>query len=272
MIPRPPVPASAASVPDLPPVQASAATTLGRIRSTNEDRHLLDLTNGWFAIADGIGGLPYGERASECAIRQLIREIARPGSDTRPLPEIVAACHQAVRQLGAVLAPRTGIGTTFTCLRLQPALPPPSEPNPFASGLQALGVRIATLAHIGDSAAYLHPARSHRFLRLTTDHTIPVPPVRIVGHTSTPFQAPPRLDRYLGQPAPPVCDVHSFEVAPLDRLILCSDGVTRALDESELATLSTAQASPATLVRALVHIADLRGGLDNATALALDLT
>lgn len=231
-------------------VQAAAATTIGRVRSINEDRHLLDAEHGWFAVADGIGGLPYGERASECAIRSLAREAAKPGAEARPLREIMAACHQAVRQLGAVLGPRTGIGTTLTCLR-------------FGAGRWEIG-------HVGDSLAFHHPARSRPLVRLTTDHTVPVTPIAIAGFGATLFTPPPRLDRYLGQAIPPDCDVHRPLIQPGDRLILCSDGVCRSLDDFDLAAMSEAQPTPAALAQALICVADLRGGLDNATAVVID--
>lgn len=239
----------------LPPpltLSAAAATSAGRVRPTNEDRHLVAPDHGCFAIADGIGGLPYGERASECAIRCLARELGRLDSQTAcPLDQVVATCHQAVRQLGAVLSPHTDIGTTFTALRIHQT--------------------VATVAHVGDSAAFLHPGRTQPIHRLTTDHTVPAPTISIPGITTNTFAAPTRLDRYLGQATRPECDLVSVPVASGDRLILCSDGVTRALAADELATLSQAQSSPAALARALVHIADLRGGLDNATAVVIDL-
>jgi PPM family protein phosphatase len=238
-----------------PILSAAAATTIGRVRTVNEDRYLIDPTNGWFAIADGIGGLPFGERASECAIRHLAREIARPNSDTRDLPGIVSSCHQAVRQVGAFLAPRTGIGTTLTLLRFTTKIYPQS----------------ALMAHIGDSVAYLHPARIHPLVRLSKDHSVLAPPVHIEGFDCRTFQAPSRLDRYVGQATLPECDIRRILVEPKDRLILCSDGLTRAVDEEDLADLSAVQPSASELARALVQIADIRGGLDNATVIIIDV-
>ncbi len=232
---------------------AAAATSIGLVRQTNEDRHLLDASRGWFAVADGVGGLPYGERASECAIRHLVRELEADSLRApRPLADIVECCHHAVRQLGTQLCPRTGIGTTFTALRLTP--------------------EGGELAHIGDSIGFLHPGRNRPLLRLTIDHTVPAPAVFINGLDAPPFTPPPRLVRYLGQPASPVCDVRSLALAPGDRIILCSDGLTRALDDLDLAALSSAQPTPAALAQALIRVADLRGGQDNSTVVIVDLT
>lgn len=230
---------------------AAAATSVGCVRHNNEDRHLIDAARGWFAVADGVGGLPYGERASECAIRCLVQELSRdPEASILPLDRIAEACHQAVRQLGSMLSPRTGIGTTLTFLRIT------SDE--------------AELAHIGDSIGYLHPARAKSIRRLTTDHTVPVPGVVIAGHVSENFVPPPRLDRYLGQSASPECDLMCFPLVSGDRLILCSDGLTRALDETDLADLSRAQSSPSALAQALVRVADIRGGIDNSTVIIID--
>lgn len=238
--------------PAAPSLLAAAATSVGRVRTTNEDRYFIDSDHACFAIADGIGGLPYGERASECAVRSLARELAQNPPEPLPLATLVASCHAAVRRLGSVISPRTGIGTTFTVLRFDTTR--------------------AHIAHIGDSIAYHHPGRSQPLLRLTIEHTIPLPPVAIAGRTDNPFIPPPRLDRYLGQNTPPSCDLHRLPALAGDRFILCSDGVTRAIDDAELAALSSAQPSPAFLARALVHIADLRGGLDNATCVVIDVS
>lgn len=237
--------------PSAPRLAAAAATSIGKVRTTNEDRHLLDTDHACFAIADGIGGLPYGERASECAVRSLSRELAQTTATPRSMADLIACCHEAVRRLGSVLSPRTGIGTTFTVLRFDHSF--------------------AHLAHVGDSVAYFHPGRTQALRRLTNDHTVALPPITIAGHAANSFTPPPRLDRYLGQATPPTCDLIRQAATTHDRFILCSDGVTRAIDDTELAALSAAQSSPATLARALVHIADLRGGLDNATCVIIDI-
>lgn len=234
-----------------PLLAAAAATSIGKVRSQNEDRYLLDSEHACFAIADGIGGLPYGERASECAVRSLAREIVQNPSEPRPLVPFVSACHEAVRRLGAVLSPRLGIGTTFTILSFEAAQ--------------------VQVAHIGDSTAFYHPGRTQTLRRLTTEHTVALAPVTLFGQSDPTFTPPARLDRYLGQTIPPACDFLRLPTAPTDRFILCSDGITRAIDDAELSALSSAQASPVALARALVHIADLRGGFDNATCIVVDL-
>jgi protein phosphatase len=232
---------------------AGAATTVGRMRATNEDRYLLDVARGLFAIADGIGGLPYGERASECAIRSLIRQATPPADPDRPLDELVAACHDAVGQLGRVLHRRMGIGTTLTLLR---ALPGYCE-----------------IAHVGDSAAFIQRGRTGEVVRLTTEHTSPAPSVVVAGQApDAAFLPPATLDRYLGQSAPLSCETHHVAVSPGDRIILCSDGITRALDTADLAVLSAVQPNSLGFAQTLIHVANVRGGRDNATAIVIDFT
>jgi serine/threonine protein phosphatase PrpC len=230
---------------------AGAATTVGRMRATNEDRYLLDVPRGLFAIADGIGGLPYGERASECAIRSLIRQATPPADPGRPLAELVAACHDAVGQLGRVIHRHMGIGTTLTLLRIGPGC--------------------CEIAHVGDSAAFIQRGRAGEVVRLTTEHTSPAPAVVVVGLApAAGFLPPATLERYLGQSAPLSCETHRVAVSPGDRIILCSDGVICALDPADLAALSVAQPSPLGFAQALIHVANVRGGRDNATAIVID--
>ena len=232
---------------------AGAATTVGRMRATNEDRYLLDVTNGLFAIADGIGGLPYGERASECAIRSLIRQATPPTAPSRPLEELVSACHEAVGQLGRLLHRRMGIGTTLTLMRTLPGY--------------------CEIAHVGDSAAFIQCRRLGEVVRLTTEHTSPAPAVVVGGLAQHAGYLPPStLDRYLGQTAPLYCETHRVAVSPGDRIILCSDGITHALDTADLAALSAAQPSPLGFAQTLVHVANVRGGRDNATAIVIDFS
>lgn len=233
---------------------AACATKTGRRCLINEDRHLVDTTKGWFSIAGSVCGLPYGERASECTIRHLTREIARPESNRRELSDIVSSCHEAVRKLGEFLSPPTGIGSSLILLRFT------TEIFPYSF----------SVAHVGDNAAYLHPARIHPLMRLSSDHTTEIQPASNTGETSGNIKAKPSLERYLGQSSNPDCEIRIAQVDPNDRIILCSDGVTRALDESEISDLSAGQPSATELARALVQITDIRGGRHNATAIVID--
>src|SRR3954465_15027891 len=94
-------------------LNAATATDIGRVRTNNEDsvfagRHLI-------AVADGIGGLPAGELASEIAIAALAPLEESCPED--PLPPLRAAVEEANRKIMEIAArdPATeGMGTTVT--------------------------------------------------------------------------------------------------------------------------------------------------------------
>ncbi len=234
---------------------AASATSIGLKRQTNEDRFLIDGPRNWYAIADGIGGLAYGERASECAIRQLAREIDASSSLKPKFSDMVTSCHLAVRQLGMFLSPKVGIGTTLTFLHI----------------VQEEFEKAAYVAHVGDSIAYLYSSKTGLLSKISRDHTSESNSVLVKDFNNELFKSAPKLDRYLGQQFPPDCDIYRFPVNSGDRLILCTDGVTRALDETEITSISVSQPITKEFAKALVYIADIRGGHDNATAIVIDI-
>ena len=57
------------SIPHLMKLSAYGHSDVGFIRETNEDSFLVSLEKGIFAVADGVGGLPYGSLASLLAVQ-----------------------------------------------------------------------------------------------------------------------------------------------------------------------------------------------------------
>src|SRR5439155_1452827 len=111
----------------------------------------------------------------------------------------------------------------------------------------AIGANDAAVGNLGDSRAYLVRDRAVR--RLTADHS---------------GDAPNSITRFVGDPRGVQPDVFVEELLPGDRLVLCSDGLTRYVSDEEIA----AQVSEASLDRAagtLVDLANARGGEDNVT-------
>ena len=78
---------------------------------------MLDTENGILAVADGLGGLPNGARASKLALEVLRKKLIQ-GKD-RPLIEIVSEVNQETREVGFQMD-ESGFGTTLTFCRLTP--------------------------------------------------------------------------------------------------------------------------------------------------------
>src|SRR5690606_27064614 len=133
---------------------AAATTDPGLRRPENEDAYLLDVEQGLFCVADGMGGHAAGEVASRLAVEVLAREMARPDVDAAldaRLRAAVATANRAILEAAERDPALAGMGTTLTALALA------RDDGGF------------TIAHVGDSRAYLF--RHGELDQLTADHT-----------------------------------------------------------------------------------------------------
>jgi PPM family protein phosphatase len=231
-----------------------AGTDVGRARSGNEDSYFCGRTV--FAVADGLGGHQGGEVASAAAVEPLAaldgREFADPGEAAEALAAAIREGNAAILDRAAGDPGLWGMGTTLT-----------------AAALAA--ERHLQLAHVGDSRAYL--LRDGSLAQLTTDHTIVGELVR--RGRLTPEQAavhPERsiLTRAVGlDPRVPVDTPDPLELHDGDQVLLCSDGLTEAVDDDRIAELLSAAADGDAACRSLIDAANAAGGPDNITVVLL---
>jgi len=229
-----------------------AASDVGRARSLNED--------SWYggeriyAVADGLGGHRAGEVASRMAVEMLAkldRDPAGPDAGAQ-LVETVRAAGRAVADRSARDPETAGMATTVTAI--------------------AIDGGDAHLAHVGDSRCYL--LRGEQMTLVSTDHTLVARMVDDGAITLEQAETHPQrsvLTRALG--TDPDVDV-DHQVIPLahgDRVLLCSDGLSSVVPESEIAGLLASVRDGDDLCRALIDEANRRGGPDNITVVVLDV-
>jgi len=226
----------------------ASATHKGMVRDQNEDSVFPtssgESTDEVLAIvADGMGGHVAGEVASRIAIN------AAASSDLGPTDR-VAAGNRAIREEVARDPGLEGMGTTMTLLRV--------EDN------------TATIAHIGDSRAYL--LRDGELRQVTEDHTVAAEYVA-QGQLSREEAAshPQRhmLLRTLGLTRFVDVDEVEVDLAPGDRVLLCSDGLTEMVRDETIGKI-LADGSPDEVVWNLVETANDAGGVDNITVVVVD--
>ena len=231
-----------------------AGTDVGRARSGNEDSYFCGRTV--FAVADGLGGHQGGEVASAAAVEPLAaldgREFAGAGEAAEALAAAIREGNAAILERAAGDPGLWGMGTTMTAAALA-------------------GERHLQLAHVGDSRAYL--LRDGSLEQLTTDHTVVGELVR--RGRLTPEQAaihPERsiLTRAVGlDPRVPVDTPDPVELRDGDQVLLCSDGLTEAVDDDRIAELLSAGADGEAACRSLIDAANGAGGPDNITVVLL---
>lgn len=202
-------------------------------------------------VADGMGGEPAGDVASDIASRTVRDEFpSLPSGDLgQALKQAFRRANDAVYQDAAAHSERAGMGTTLTAALLQG--------------------RYATIAHVGDSRAYL--LRGDGLTQVTRDHSL-VEDEAAAGRVSkTAARKDPRrniLTHSIGSSArldSKLPSIFELTLLPGDRLLLCTDGLYDVLDEIDLRR-ALAGTDPADAVRALVQLAQERNTRDNATA------
>jgi PPM family protein phosphatase len=248
-------------------LEAHARTEVGPVREGNEDAVLIDLENGVFVVADGMGGHAAGEVASNLAattVHETLVGVADP-DETRLVRD-----HES-EDPADLLRERMRYAMNQASIQIRRE----AEARPDTRGMGTTLVVLvvdgehAHLAHVGDSRAYLF--RNGRLTRLTRDHTVVQQEIdagRLTPELARLLPHKHILTQSVGFQGPVEPDTTSRIVEPGDVFILCSDGVTDALDDSEMRRICGA--TPAdSLGHVLVEEALAAGGEDNITALVV---
>jgi PPM family protein phosphatase len=250
-------------------IQAGARTDTGRIRENNEDSYRLAPELGLFVLSDGMGGLAAGELASRLTVDTIVEYCREAEGDPsltftgNPMPGVtevsnrladaIHLANRAVREAGKKRA---------------------RDSNPVAMGATVVAARIIvgrlSLAHVGDSRAYR--LRDGALEQLTQDHSFVAEQVRsgvITEQEAKRSNLQNVLTRALG--VEPRVEVEILEELVLegDTLLLCSDGLTRELSDSQIAAALGDGGDAEEAAGRLIDFANQAGGGDNITAVVL---
>lgn len=232
-----------------PALGYAALTAAGRVRTHNEDAVLCCPQLRLWAVADGMGGHRCGEVASALALETLRRQIAR-GEDLR---SAVLTANAAVLAAGEAEEGRRGMGTTLVAVRF--------------SGADF------QLAWAGDSRAYRIGTGSIE--QLTHDHSwvqAMIDAGRLSAEEASRHPLRNVVTRCLGQSGEALeVDLVQGRLGHGELLLLCSDGLTRELNDAQIQRLCARAATLDALVGNLVAAANRMGGSDNISCIALGL-
>lgn len=224
----------------------------GLFRQNNED--YFAVFQDLFIVADGLGGHNAGEIASKMAVETIankIESVRLALNDEHEelknkIRSIVKETSQHIYETSLKSPEQKGMGTTIASLWIRN--------NQF------------TAFHVGDSRIYRY--RNGILTLMTNDHANEV--------SVDEDQLGEIRRRYLTQAIGTTVDcearIHSDELNPADRFIVCSDGLTDYVTtkEMELVLLKNSDAKQAT--HALINAALNRGGRDNITAIVLNVS
>lgn len=244
-------------------------TDIGRVRKNNEDACRVLSELNLFIISDGMGGESHGELASAIA------------GDT-----ITAHCSSNSEDLsapyGEVLRPDLSERTKRLASAVRLAnrrIYDEALSNPLFRGMGATvvtawleGARLS-LVHVGDSRAYL--LRSGVLKPLTSDHTLVAEQVRrglIKPEEMHLSKMQNVLIRALGVLEQVELDATECVLSSNDTVLLCTDGLTRMVEDSEIERTLLESSSAQTSADNLIALANEHGGEDNVSAIVVHIS
>jgi serine/threonine protein phosphatase PrpC len=238
---------------------ASAAVSdrgLSEKRPQNEDSFLELPQNGLFIVADGVGGAQAGDVASQMAVEIVGEAFANmnPNGDAEEVMKIgIEKANSAIFQMSHELPQLSTMATTIVALHL--------------SG------NIATIGHVGDSRLYRLDS-SGQMYRETQDHSVVEEEVRAGRMTAAQAVTHPSrnvISRALGAEQAVAVDMKTIMFEPDTSFLLCSDGVTRHIDDYQLREILTANPAPQEICRLIKNLCYERGAEDNLTAVVIKI-
>lgn len=249
-------------------IKACGLSDVGKKRKHNEDAFSSDVSERLFIVADGMGGHAAGEVASKITVETIGEFIAatrQKEEATWPFKynheldfnsnRLAVAIEKANERVMAAVAAQPwlkGMGTTVV------------------AGL--LNEKILSLAHVGDSRAYL--LRDGQLSRLTDDHSWVHEQVAAGILTEEEAKTHPLknvVTRALGGGPSVSPDLQELVFSSGDRFLFCSDGLTTMVSDEEIRDAAMSIADPEGLCHTLVDMANEKGGVDNVTVVVVDI-
>ncbi len=237
-------------------VRAGAATDVGLVRDVNEDSYLADPPV--FVVADGMGGHDGGDIASRIVVEEFARIVDEDYDALRGAEAVTEALHRCQRRLDEYGDTHRG-----------------SDGGRWRGGTTAVVALVVEdhwlLANLGDSRIYAFGDSG--LVRVSTDHSVVQELVDSGMITEAEALVHPErhiVTRALG--GPDALDPDLFRISPVDavRVLLCSDGITGMLPDSEIEAILAAHDDPRKAADQLVTAANAAGGIDNSTVIVVD--
>ncbi len=236
-----------------------ASSDVGLVRKVNEDSYLV--APPVFVVADGMGGHSGGDVASQMVVEefQQLAGVYDPRRGAELVADTLARAQARIVDYGEAhraVQPGWHAGTTAVVAVL----------------VDDNGVTKWLLANLGDSRIYR--LTEGRLEQVSVDHSV-VQELIDAGEITVEEAAvhPERhvITRALGSPEGIHPDFFLLPLGSVERLLLCSDGVTGMIDDALIAEILESVDDPRDAADRLVRAAVAAGGRDNATAIVVDV-
>ena len=239
-------------------MKAYAVTDVGRSRSMNQDSVFASVDpvgplSNLYMVADGMGGHQSGDLASRYLVRNLCTYIRE--TDGEP-PEVLLRAVQQVNgelyQLSTEKPEYAGMGTTLVAATVKEG--------------------VLYVANVGDSRLYL--VRRDGLKQVTRDHSFVEEMVsmgRMERGSQSYLEKKNIITRAVGIDRRVEVDLFEVELEEGDYILLCSDGLSNMVDNTDLFRLSFLPGSLEKKAEAMATLANERGGRDNISVVLVEI-
>ncbi|MBL4681386.1 MAG: protein phosphatase 2C domain-containing protein [Pseudomonadales bacterium] len=227
--------------------QYGEGTHVGNVRDNNEDSYVCDSSKELWIVADGMGGLGFGEVASAISTYTVQSQL-REGHG---INQAIELAHKKIKEFAATEAQGTNMGTTLVLLLSQGSL--------------------YNIFWVGDSRAYSFDGQ---LKQITVDHSLVqnlIEQGEITPEEAAFDSRKNAVTRALGvQELETVrADSISDKWLPNQKILLCSDGLTDCVDDKTIQAILSEEGSDQSKVDNLISKALKQGGKDNITVLLI---
>ncbi len=240
-------------------MKSFSKTDVGRLRNSNQDYVFASVDKvgalpNLFIVADGMGGHNAGDTASRMCVEEFVKSLEKTDEST-PITIIEKSlfiANDAVHKAAGKVKEYSGMGTTFVGATVYDD--------------------VAYVSNVGDSRLYLI---NDRLKQITVDHSLVEEMVQSGKLHKEDMRTHPNkniITRALGTNHVVNADYFEIDVKPGDVLLLCSDGLSNMVDDSEIERIVKENKSDLKeLGNILVEEANKAGGKDNISVVLVEI-
>lgn len=248
-------------------IEFGMRSDVGRARENNEDSFALAPELNLFVLSDGMGGLAAGEAASRLTTEMVVNHCRTAASNPSLalIGEHLPGLSQSSNRLASAI--RTANREVYAA----------AQKNEQKRGMGATVVAVwivdpqrVSVANVGDSRVYR--LRGSDFVQITEDHSFVADQVRrglMTEYEATQSNMQSVLLRALGVEPEVQVDVTEKDLTEGDTFLLCSDGLTRELSNTQISAILADTENPQEAASELIDLANQAGGGDNITSVVV---
>lgn len=238
-------------------MKVQAVTDVGRERSINQDYIFYSLTEvgslpNLFLVADGMGGHKAGDMASKYTVETFV-SLVKESTEKDPISIInnaVTRVNRMLLQKAAESIDYEGMGTTLVAATIYD--------------------HVLRVANVGDSRLYV---LGNDITQITRDHSLVEEMVTLgeINREQARNHAQKNIiTRAIGGYDTVEAEMFSVDLKPKDRILMCSDGLSNMVEDSEILKIVKMSPDIDTAVARLVCLANENGGKDNITVMIIE--